>query len=189
MCDTREARKRHFQTRFAGLRSRLRPWINRRPLFDSADRPPPALANSCRLRRRPLAGHAHANCRRPQSPSALTALPLHHSAAINRQPPNCPPNRRRIAAQSPAEPSPPSARHLPNACHSSRWAPAAPSCYRTACPPSRPPNRPPTSASRPPRPLPARPPARPATAEPPANHPPATETAACAELMLSVRSC
>ena len=129
-------------------------------------RPPSASANSCRLRRRPLADHAHANCRRPQSPSAPTALPPHNTPPpAARQPPNCPPNRRRIARRAVAAERPPPAERLPCLLPGARHErpPGLPDrpALRTARPTARrpiSPSHPP--ASSPPRPLPARPSAR-----------------------------
>ena len=174
---TREARKTHFQTSFAGLRQPATRQPNRRPLSDSADRPPPP-PNNCRLSRRPLADHAHANCRRPQSPSAPTALPPHNTPPpAARQPPNCPPNRRRIARRAVAAERPPPAERLPSllpGAEAPTWA------ARPAHPPNRLPNRPPTNHAEPPTSKqPATPGARPpacplrdcrAAYQPPAGH-------------------
>ena len=155
------------------------------------------------------AGRRAGERRRGRGPARPTPMPRLPPTAVAertdcaaasqlRRPPTANrPTARRIAAGSPAEPSPPSARHPPNACHASCQAPAT--SAHLGCPtgpPSEPPAQPPadhnptepTLASSPPRPLPARPLRdRRAACQPPAGHR-ATDTAACAELMLSVRS-
>ena len=174
----REARKRYFQTRFRWA-SLGAAGLDQPPAALRLRRPPSASTSSCRLRRRPLADHAHAHCRQPQSPSALTALPPHNSAARQpptaqlpaKSPPNRPPSRRRRAPATRRTPAMPLARRPPRA---PTWA------ARPARPPNRPPNRPPTNHTEPPTgkqpaaPA-ARPPIRPlrdcrAACQPPAGH-------------------
>ena len=81
----------------------------------------------------------------PLPPTAVAERTDCAAASQLRRPPTANrPTARQIAAESPAEPSPPSARHPPNACHASCQAPAT--SARRGCP-TGPPSDPPAPPS------------------------------------------